>query len=185
MELTVDGQKLAAGFAAISDSISLIPQEPEIFAATIKENITMGIEQDLATIKRFARMALFADVVRRLPNGYDSSVVEKGVNLSGGEKQRLALARGLLASQDKDIILLDEPTSSVDFHNELAIYENLFDEFKDKTIISAVHKLYLLPMFDKIYFLKNGQMIASGSFEELKNNSADFKNLWEEYIAKN
>jgi len=185
MKLTVDNCEIAAGFAAISDSISLIPQEPEIFATTIKENITMGIDQDLAAIKRFARMALFGDVVRRLPKGYDSSVVEKGVNLSGGEKQRLALARGLIASQDKDIILLDEPTSSVDFHTELAIYENLFGEFKNKTIISAVHKLYLLPMFDKIYFLKDGQMIASGSFDELKLGSSDFRSLWEEYIAKN
>ena len=91
------------------------------------------------------------------------------------------MARGLLVSGDKDIILLDEPTSSVDFQNELEIYQNIFKRFKKQTIISAIHRLHLLSLFDKVYFFKEGKIIASGSFEELKNNSLPFKELWDTY----
>ncbi len=139
IELRVDGMKMDGGFSAISDSISLVPQDPEIFSTTIRENITMGIEYSEQHIEVFTDMARFTDIAKRLPKGLDSSIVEKGVNLSGGEKQRLALSRGLLASIDKEIILLDEPTSSVDFHNELAIYKNIFTAFEGKTVISSVH----------------------------------------------
>jgi len=184
LKLSVDGAASGRGFAAISDSISLIPQEPEIFASTIRENITLGVDYPKAEINKFADMAVFSEVIWRLPKGLESLVVEKGVNLSGGEKQRLALARGLLASSDKELVLLDEPTSSVDFHNELLIYENIFESFGEKTIISAVHRLYLLPIFDKIYYIKEGAIVASGSFEELKASSPDFNELWSKYASK-
>ncbi|HYF10499.1 MAG TPA: ABC transporter ATP-binding protein, partial [Candidatus Paceibacterota bacterium] len=125
LSLTVDGRPVPGGFAAISESIALVPQDPEIFATTIRENITLGVDYKEQHLRVFTDMARFTDVVARLPHGLESSIVEKGVNLSGGEKQRLALARGLLACEGKDIVLLDEPTSSVDFDNELAIYKNM------------------------------------------------------------
>lgn len=178
----VGRKKYAKGFSAISDSISLVPQDPEIFATTIRENITLGIEYSDKYVERFMDMACFSDVVRRLPKGLESSIVEKGVNLSGGEKQRLALARGLLASADKDIVLLDEPTSSVDLSNEMKIYQNIFTAFPDKTILSSIHRFHLLPMFDRIYFFKGGKIIASGSFEELREHSLEFQELWQKYI---
>ncbi|MEK7113823.1 MAG: ATP-binding cassette domain-containing protein, partial [Patescibacteria group bacterium] len=127
-------------------------------------------------------MAAFSDVLKRLPKGLESNIVEKGVNLSGGEKQRLALARGLLASKDKDIILLDEPTSSVDFHNELYIYENIFASFPKKTVISSIHRLHLLSLFDEIFFFKDGKIITRGTLEELKTNSPEFMSLWDKYL---
>lgn len=182
LTLTIDGKNISGGFTAISDSISLIPQDPEIFATTIRENITLGVEYPEERLNVFTRMASFVDVVKRLPNKMESSIVEKGVNLSGGEKQRLALARGLLASVDKDIILLDEPTSSVDFHNELEIFKNIFTAFEKKTIISSVHRLHLLSLFDTVYFFKGGKIIASGSFEDLQKSSTDFQELWQKYI---
>jgi ABC-type multidrug transport system fused ATPase/permease subunit len=119
----------------------------------------------------------------------DSSIVEKGVNLSGGEKQRLALARGLLASEDKDILLLDEPTSSVDMNNELIIYQNIFEAFKGKTIISSIHRLHMLSLFDTVHFFKNGKIIASGSFDELNQIQRSFKiygiDIWKRKIMFN
>lgn len=182
LTLTLDGKKLPKGFATISDAISLVPQDPEIFATTIRENITLGVDYTDEHIQIFTDMACFTETIKRLPKGLDSSIVEKGVNLSGGEKQRLALSRGLLASQDKDIVLLDEPTSSVDFHNELTIYKNIFDAFPKQTIISSIHRLHLLSLFDRVYFFKDGKIIAAGTANELKKSSPDFQALWEKYI---
>ncbi len=180
--LCIDQKECGNDLNIISDSISLIPQDPEIFSTTILENITLGVDYDEEEIKLFTDMASFTDVVARLPNGLESNIVEKGVNLSGGEKQRLALSRGLLASKDKDIILLDEPTSSVDFHNELKIYENIFSSLPEKTIISSIHRLHLLPLFDNIFFFKEGKIVARGTIHELKENSKDFQQLWEKYL---
>ena len=126
-------------------------------------------------------MARFTDVAERLPKKLNSFIFEKGVNLSGGEKQRLALARGLMACVDKAIVLLDEPTSSVDTKNELEIYHNIFDEFKEKTILASVHRLHLLSLFDTIYYFKAGKIIASGTLDELLATSEEFKDLWEKY----
>lgn len=174
-------QSEISNFDQISEGISLIPQDPELFTATIRENITMGIYCNDETLKHFMDAACFTDVVNRLPNKLDSSIKEKGVNLSGGEKQRLALCRGLLASVDKEIIMLDEPTSSVDSRNEMKIYTNIFKMSKGKTIISSIHRLHLLPLFDTIYFFDKGKIIASGSLGELLENSAEFKKLWDKY----
>jgi len=182
IELYLDNKKIEHGFASISHAISLIPQDPEIFSTTIRENITFGINYSSEELKRFIRMAQFSDVVKRLPKKLESSIFEKGVNLSGGEKQRLALARGLLASQDKQILLMDEPTSSVDTRNEYLIYQNIFKEFNNKTVISSIHRLNLLPLFDKIYMFNEGKIIAHGTFEELLETSRDFRKLWEAYV---
>ncbi len=90
------------------------------------------------------------------------------MNLSGGEKQRLALARGIFSIKENSLVLLDEPTSSVDGVNERAIYEGIFKAFPDKCIVSSIHKLYLLPLFDYIYILDNGVVVEEGTYKELK-----------------
>ena len=181
LNLYLDSRRIPEGFSGISSSIALIPQDPEIFATTIVENITIGVDHDIDFVRKFTDMARFTDVVERLPKKFDSSVVEKGVNLSGGEKQRLALARGLMACEDKSIVLLDEPTSSIDSANELVIYHNIFDAFKDKAIISSIHRLHLLPLFDTIYFFRDGRIVASGTLAELLEKSEEFRTLWQKY----
>ena len=180
-KVRLDGMPLKRKFDAISDNITLIPQDPEIFTSTIKENITMGIGYRMDKIRKYTDMAMFTDVAEKLPKKFSSSIVEKGVNLSGGEKQRLALARGLLASEDKEIVLLDEPTSSVDPKNELEIYRRIFTDFSDKTILSSIHRLHLLVMFDVIYFFSGGKVKAVGSFEELLESSYEFRTMWRRY----
>lgn len=180
-EIYLDNKLLPQGFQAISAEIALIPQDPEIFSTTIRENITVGINHTDAYIKKFTDMACFSEVVKRLPHQLESFIFEKGVNLSGGEKQRLALARGLMASEDKAIILLDESTSSVDTKNELAIYQNIFRSFKSKTVVASIHRLHLLNLFDEIYFFKAGKIVASGSLEGLLQQSKEFKVLWDRY----
>ncbi len=181
VKVFIDKKFVSQGLSKISNSISLIPQDPEIFTTTIKDNISVGISTSSKRLKKYTDLARFTDVIKRLPHQWNSSIVEKGVNLSGGEKQRLALSRGLFASQGKEIILLDEPTSSVDAKNELAIYKNIFSSFKQKTIISSIHRLHLLSLFDTIYFFSKGRIIASGSYDELKKNSLTFRKLLEKY----
>ncbi len=181
LELTVDGQQVLDGFGGIARAISLVPQNPEIFATTILENITLGADYDLDFVRRFTDMACFTDVVEGLPRKFDSSIKEKGVNLSGGQQQRLALARGLLACHDKDIVLLDEPTSSLDTATEMKVYRNIFREFRGKTIISSVHRLHLLPLFHEIYLFSGGRIVAHGSLNHLLDHSSEFQELWRHY----
>jgi ABC-type multidrug transport system fused ATPase/permease subunit len=183
--ISLDGKILPGGFQSISHEIALIPQDPEIFSTTIRENITFGLTYNRATMNKYLDMACFSEVVKRLPKKLESSIVEKGVNLSGGEKQRLALTRGLLACADKSIVLLDEPTSSVDMRNELIIFQNIFSAFKDKTIIASVHRFHLLPLFDTVILFKEGKIIASGSHAQLLASSPDFQALWKKYQEMN
>ena len=117
-------------------------------------------------------------MVANLPNGYESKIKEKGVNLSGGQKQRLALARGVFVAKDSELILLDEPTSSVDPKTEAKIYQQLFKEFADKAILSTLHRLHLLPQFDYIYIMDQGKIVAEGTFEKLYATSEIFQEMW-------
>jgi ATP-binding cassette subfamily B protein len=175
-----DGKRLEHGLAHLSEATTLIPQDPEIFNTTVRDNITMGLEAKEKEVTRAVKLARFDGVLPRLPKGMETNVMEKGVSLSGGEKQRLALARGLFMGRKSEILLLDEPTSSVDSSNEMAIYENIFREFPDKTIVSSIHRLHLLRYFDHIYFFKGGKIVAEGNFHALL-EEPEFKALWERY----
>lgn len=181
LQLLVDGNLIADGFEGICQAMALVPQNPEIFATTILENITMGAEYGIDFVRYFTDMSCFTEVADGLPKKFNSSIKEKGVNLSGGQQQRLALARGLLACHDKDIVLLDEPTSSLDTITEMNVYKNIFREFKNKTIISSVHRLHLLPLFDRICLFDEGQITAIGNFEEMIKNCPKFQSLWNMY----
>jgi len=162
----------------ISESVTLFPQEPEIFENTIAYNITLGLPFSEVEINQVCEVAHFSEVVASLPNGLESSIQEKGVNLSGGQKQRLALARGILAARSSEIVLLDEPTSSVDPKTEVQIYDKLFNEFQGKAVLSSLHRLHLLVKFDYVYILQNGKLVDEGAFEDLKANSHVFQELW-------
>ncbi len=176
VQLKIDEQGYP--FSIINETVTLFPQEPEIFENTIAYNITLGLPFEKESIDEVCRLANFTEVISQLPRGLESSIQEKGVNLSGGQKQRLALARGILAAKESDIVLMDEPTSSVDPKTEANIYKKLFSAFADKAIVSSLHRLHLLWMFDYVYILGQGRVVDEGSFEYLKNNSAAFKELW-------
>lgn len=176
MVLTVDGQPEELG--RLNESVTLFPQEPEIFENTLAYNVTLGLPFTDEEIMQVCDSAYFSEVIRQLPQGLASDIREKGVNLSGGQKQRLALARGILAARDSDLILLDEPTSSVDPRTEALIYEGLFKAFADKAIISSMHRLHLLGRFDYVYILNRGRIVDEGTFEYLRDNSPVFNDLW-------
>ncbi len=178
LEVLADGQVVNKDLEAIASLVTLFPQEPEIFENTIEYNITLGLPFEKQEVERVCETAHFREVIRQLPQGLQSNIQEKGVNLSGGQKQRLALARGVLAARDSDIVLLDEPTSSVDPKTELEIYQKMFAQFRDKAIISALHRLHLLTHFDYVYIMDRGRVVDEGSFEELRTRSPIFKELW-------
>jgi len=154
------------------NQVVLITQEPEVFENTIRYNITLGVEYSESQILKACDIACFTEVLEGLPAGMDTLITERGFNLSGGQKQRLALARGVLAAESKNVIILDEPTSNVDLSNEKRIYENIFAHFSSKVIISTLHRLYLLPEFEKVYIFKNGQIISTGTYEELQEKNS-------------
>lgn len=177
VNVLIDG-KQQADMQTLADQITLFPQDPEIFENTIAYNITLGLPFEEEEIMKVSKTAHFTDVIAKLPNGLDSNIQEKGVNLSGGQKQRLALARGILAARTSEIVLLDEPTSSVDPKTESQIYDRMFEEFKDKAVISTLHRLHLLTKFDYVYILRDGYLVDEGTFAELRGNSAVFQDLW-------
>ena len=162
----------------VNESVTLFPQEPEIFENTLAYNITLGLPFAEEEILQVCEAAHFTDVIEQLPQGLESDIREKGVNLSGGQKQRLALARGILAARDSDLVLLDEPTSSVDPRTEALIYEGLFKTFSHKAIISSIHRLHLLSRFDYVYVLHQGRIIAQGTFEHLRDHDPAFQEMW-------
>jgi len=170
--------------ADVGDDVGLIPQDPELFQTTIFENITLGADIKKKRVDAVVKLAVFDKTLKRLPNGYASMIHEKGVNLSGGEKQRLALSRGLLAAANKQILLLDEPTSSVDASTERDIYKGILRSYSGRTIISTLHRLHLLKEFDTIYVFDKGRIVASGSLASLKRTSPHFQKLWKKYMQK-
>ncbi|MCK8491820.1 ABC transporter ATP-binding protein/permease [Spirosoma sp. RP8] len=178
LSVQVDDQHFYTDMKSIANTVTLFPQEPEIFENTIGYNITLGLPFDDNEIIQVCQTAHFADIVKHLPQGLDTSIQEKGLNLSGGQRQRLALARGVLAARTSDIVLLDEPTSSVDPKTEFEIYHKMLREFSDKAVVSTLHRLHLLPMFDYIYILRNGRVADEGSFIELRERSLIFQEMW-------
>jgi ABC-type multidrug transport system fused ATPase/permease subunit len=171
-------------FVSLASTTTLVPQEPEIFENTVRYNITMGVPASDAEVQAAIWTAGFSEVAEKLPNGLDSDIREKGVNLSGGQKQRLALARGIFSIQDSSIVLLDEPTSNVDPATEMVIFKRLFDRLEGKCVVSVLHRLHLLRMFDHVYVFKDGRIVEEGTFGELSENGGEFARLWNEYLVE-
>jgi ABC-type multidrug transport system fused ATPase/permease subunit len=163
------------------EQTTLIPQDPEIFENTIRYNITVGLDVPQSDLDHAVSLANFSDVIKRLPQGLESDIREKGVNLSGGEKQRLALARGLLAARSSSVMLMDEPTSSIDLLTVWLIYRQILTQFKDTTVISSLHRLHLLTLFDRILVLSQGKLVQNGTFEDLLATPGLFRDLWDDY----
>jgi ATP-binding cassette subfamily B protein len=160
---------------------TLIPQDPEIFENTIEFNITLDLPTQEKEIERAIQLAGFTKVLATLPLGLKTDIREKGLNLSVGQKQRLALARGLFAARFSSLILMDEPTSSVDLPTEKEILSGVIDAFPDAALMVSLHRLHLLPKFDSIIMLSHGKIVAQGNAKELLAKPGPVRDLWQTY----
>ncbi|HVY53559.1 MAG TPA: ATP-binding cassette domain-containing protein, partial [Gammaproteobacteria bacterium] len=158
---------------------TLIPQDPEIFENTVAFNITLDVPASTDEIEQAMRLSAFHKVLPRFPLGLATDICEKGQNLSFGQKQRLALARGLFAARYSSIILMDEPTSSIDLPTETEILTNVIQAFPNSTLIVSLHRLHLLPKFDRIIMLDHGKVLADGPTQELLNQDGPVYKLWQ------
>ena len=180
VQLSIDSQSFES-LSPLHFITTLIPQDPEIFENTIEFNITMDLPTHKNDIEKVVDLASFTDILKCLPQGLKTDVREKGLNLSVGQKQRLALARGLFAARYSSLILMDEPTSSVDLPTERKIISKIIKEFKNSTVIISLHRLHLLPSFDSIIMIEGSRIVARGNVEDLLNKEGPVKNLWLAY----
>lgn len=149
--------------------LAVVPQEPTLFNETIKYNIAYGsLNSSLKDIKKAAELANASEFIEKLPRGYNQIVGWRGIKLSIGQKQRIALARAFL--KNPDILILDEPTSALDAESEMLIKESLKRLMQGRTTIIIAHRFSTIKDCDKILVLENGQIIESGSHNELMQN---------------
>lgn len=160
---------------SIRENISVISQESNIYNLPIWQNITIGTNYSKDDAIRVAKEIDIDKFISVLPEGYDTVAGEHGVKFSGGERQRIALARAIL--RKSSIILLDEPTSSLDVKTENNIMSLIFDIFKDKTILIIAHRLQSIVNVDKIFVVDNGAVVEEGSYNDLMQNDFMFSSL--------
>lgn len=152
--------------ADLRENIGYVPQENLLFYGSIRENIAYKLtavsDAEILEASEIAGVSVF---VNMHPHGYDRQVSERGENLSGGQKQAIAIARALIG--DPSIILLDEPTAAMDSAAEIRLIENLKSKIADKTLVLVTHKTTLLALVDRVIVLDKGRIVADGSKEKV------------------
>ena len=170
--------------SSLRENVSLVSQETTLFDDTIINNIKYAnLNASEQEIKEAAKLSFSDEFINLLPNRYNTMIGENGIRLSGGEKQRLSIARAFL--KNSKIILLDEATSSLDSETEKKIQDALSYLTKGKTTLVIAHRLSTILNSNKIYVIDNGEVIAEGSHNELLENSKVYKNFYDKQIQKN
>jgi ATP-binding cassette subfamily B protein len=158
-------------------NITIAPQETELFNLSLKDNIIIGNKKtDEKKLKKSLEIAHVNDFLYKLPKGIDSLIGEKGTRLSGGEKQRVGIARAIY--RNSNLLLLDEATSHLDTISENKIQDALHKSLQDITAIVIAHRLSTIKGMDRIIVIRNGKIIEQGNFKNLINNKKDFYELW-------
>ena len=156
--------------------ISLVPQQPELFHRTVRQNIVLNDKVSDEQLLKAANKAKCLEFIERLPKQFETMVGERGVKLSGGEKQRIALARAFL--EDAPIVVLDEATSALDSITEKQIQTAIFDLIENKTAIVIAHRLSTILKMDRIIVLENGKILEQGNHQELLDKNGKYATMW-------
>ena len=183
-DILIDNQSIYnSSIFSLRNNISLVSQNTTLFDDTIKFNIKYANPNASDEEVISAAKNAFADeFIEKLPNKYDTIIGEDGVRLSGGEKQRLSIARAIL--KETPIILLDEATSSLDAETENKIQKGLSYLTKNKTTLVIAHRLSTILNSKKIFVIDNGKVVSEGSHDDLLKNSSVYKNFYEKQIRK-
>jgi len=184
-DIKIDNQSINnLSINSLRKQISLVSQDTTLFDDTIKNNIAYAnLKASDEEIIEAAKKSFAAEFIEKLPHGYNTLIGENGLRLSGGEKQRISIARAML--KRSTIILLDEATSSLDADTEQKIQQALTLLTKNKTTVVIAHRLSTILNSDQIYVIDSGKVIARGNHEELLKNSPIYKNFYDKQITKN
>lgn len=162
------------------NNVAVVLQDTEVFNFTLRDNITISNPQQVRNKKLLSEtieIAHVSDFVKRLPNGLDTYIGEKGIKLSGGEKQRVGIARALF--KQPQLVLLDEATSHLDIESEEKIRDSLHHFFKNITAIVIAHRLTTIRQMDRIIVIEDGSIVETGNFDALYAQRGRFFELWE------
>jgi ABC-type multidrug transport system fused ATPase/permease subunit len=162
--------------AEVTKNISIVLQESELFNFSLRENITLLKNVSDELVSKAIEISQLQNVISKLPEGLETMIGEKGYRVSGGERQRIAIARAVC--MDTPILLLDEATSNLDVNTEKAIQTAIETRLHDKTIITIAHRSSTLEKSDQIYVFKKGQIVEQGTYQELRANpQSEFSQL--------
>jgi subfamily B ATP-binding cassette protein MsbA len=183
-DITIDDQSIyKTKIYSLRKNISIVSQDTTLFDDTIINNIKYAnINATNEEILEAAKLSYSDEFINKLPNKFDTVIGENGVRLSGGEKQRLSIARAMI--KKSPIILLDEATSSLDAETENKIQNALSYLTKNRTAIVIAHRLSTILNSDKIYVIDAGSVVDEGKHEDLLNKSSIYKNFYEKQIRK-
>ena len=183
-DIIIDDQSIyGSTIESLRSEISMVSQETTLFDDTIKNNIKYGRQEATdEEVFKVAKLSYCDEFINNLPNKFDTLIGENGVRLSGGEKQRLSIARAMM--KKSSIILLDEATSSLDSETESKIQDALQILTKNKTTIVIAHRLSTILNSNNIYVIDKGKIIANGSHKTLMAKSELYKNFYEKQIQK-
>ena len=183
-DIQIDNQSIyKCTIQSLRKNISLVSQDTTLFDDTIRNNIAYAnLNASQKEIEEAAKHSFASEFIEKLPNKYETIIGENGTRLSGGEKQRLSIARAML--KKSQIILLDEATSSLDAETENKIQDAINFLTKDRTTIVIAHRLSTILNSDKIYVIDSGRVVGEGNHEQLLANSNVYKNFYEKQIKK-
>ena len=183
-DILIDSQSVyKSTISSLRKNISLVSQDTTLFDDTIRNNIAYAnLEASQKEIEEAAKYSFASEFIEKLPNKYETIIGENGTRLSGGEKQRLSIARAML--KKSQIILLDEATSSLDAETENKIQDAINFLTKDRTTIVIAHRLSTILNSDKIYVIDSGKVVGEGTHDQLLANSTLYKNFYEKQIRK-
>ena len=165
---------------SLRKQISIVPQHPEMFHRTLRENITLGKTISDEEIFEALKKSQSLHFVKNLENGLDTIIGERGVKLSGGEKQRIAIARAFL--DNAPIVILDEATSALDSITEKEIQKGIFELIKNKTAIVIAHRLSTVQKMDRIIVMKKGKIVEEGIHENLILQNDMYAHMWKNQV---